>query len=155
MSIRPAAFAFAFVLALAGSGPASLAQSTTSPALDSILAQVKPGSRLEVFYLGAPDCPYCIEWELTQRDDLSVWTAERGIGFIEVLGDSLRQPIVERHYPAQHRWVYQQIGPSRGVPRFLLAADGRVILSSLGTNRYKDAFFPALEEAAARRAKRR
>jgi len=129
------------------------AQSPLSPALESILAQVKPDSRLEVFYLGAPDCPYCIEWELKERDDLIVWTAARGIGFTEVLGESLRQPIVARHYPPQHRWVFEQIGPSRGVPRFLLAADGRVILSSFGTLRYNDAFFPALQEAAARRAK--
>ncbi len=62
-------------------------------------------------------------------------------------------PIVERHYPAPHRWVFQQIGPSRGVPRFLLAVDGRVILSAFGTQRYKDQFFPALQEAA-RRANR-
>ena len=148
---RSAAFV---VLALACAGSFALAQSPLSPALDSILAQVKPDSRLEVFYLGAPDCPYCIDWELKERDDLVVWTAGRGIGYAEILGETLRQPITARHYPPQHRWVFEQIGPSRGVPRFLLAIDGRVILSSFGTNRYKDLFFPALKEAAARRANR-
>ena len=115
---------------------------------------MRPDSRLEVFYLGAPDCPYCIEWELKERDDLVVWTAAKGIGFAEILGETLRQPILERHYPARYRWVYAQIGPSRGVPRFLLAVDGRVVLSAYGTNRYTEVFFPALKEAAARRANR-
>jgi hypothetical protein len=142
------------LLALAGIPSASFAQAPLTPALQSILAQVKPESRLEVFYLGAPDCPYCIDWELHERDDLVVWTAGRDIGYAEIVGETLRQPILERHYPPRHRWVFQQIGPSRGVPRFLLAADGRVILSSFGTHRYKDVFFPALKEAAARRANR-
>lgn len=141
------------LLALGASPRASFAQGPLAPALDSILAQVKPDSRLEVFYLGAPDCPYCIEWELNERDDLVVWTTRREIGYAEILAETLRQPIVERHYPASHRWVFQQIGPSRGVPRFLLAVDGRVILSAFGTHRYKDQFLPALREAA-RRANR-
>ena len=130
------------------------AQSPLPPALESIVAQVKPDSRLEVFYLGAPDCPYCREWERTERDDLIVWTAGRGIGFAEILGETLRLPITERHYPPRYRWVYEQVGPSRGVPRFLLAVDGHVILSAYGTNRYKELFFPALVKAAARRANR-
>ena len=131
-----------------------LAQAPAAPRLDAILAQVRPDSRLEVFYLGAPDCPYCIEWELKERDDLVAWTTTKGVGYAEILGETLRQPIVERHYPPQYRWVYAQIGPSRGVPRFLLAVDGRVLLSTYGTNRYREIFFPALKEAAARRANR-
>ena len=134
--------------------PAALAQ-PVPPAIQSILAQVKPDSRLEVFYLGAPDCPYCQHWEQKERDDLIVWAAARDIAFTEVIGETLRQPIVERHYPERYRWVYQQIGPSRGVPRFLLAADGRVILSAYGTNRYTEQFLPAVKEAAARRANSR
>ncbi len=139
--------------ALALNAPGTLAQ-TPAPPLDKILAQVRPDSRVEVFYLGAPDCPYCIEWELKERDDLVVWTANKGFGFAEIMGDSLRQPIVERHYPPRYRWVFEQIGPSRGVPRFLLALDGRVVLSTLGTIRYEQVFFPALREVAARRTNR-
>jgi pyruvate-formate lyase-activating enzyme len=137
-------------LALCCFAPLVLAQ-PLPPALQSIVAQVKPGSRLEVFYLGAPDCPYCQHWEQKERDDLVVWAAGKGVAFTEILGETLRQPIVERHYPPRYRWVYEQIGPSRGVPRFLMAVDGRVILSAYGTNRYSELFLPALKEAAARR----
>ena len=74
------------------------------------------------------------------------------IAFVEIRGETLRQPITERHYPPQYQWVYQQIGPSRGVPRFLLAIDGKVRLSTFGVNRYEEVFFPILKEVAARRA---
>ena len=122
------------------------------PISAGILESVRPNSRLEVFYLGTPDCPYCNQWEKKARADLQKWAAAKGVYYVEIRGETLRAPIVERHYPPEHLGVYQQVGPSRGVPRFLLAVDGRVILSAYGTNRYSELFLPALKEAAARRA---
>jgi hypothetical protein len=122
------------------------------PLSERILESVRPDSRLEVFYLGAPDCPYCVQWERRARGDLLAWTGAMSIGYVEIRGETLRQPISDRHYPAQYRWVYEQVGPSRGVPRFLLTIDGRVRLSTFGINRYQEVFFPILKEVAARRA---
>jgi hypothetical protein len=124
----------------------------SAPRSERILESVRPDSKLEVFYLAAPDCPYCIQWEKKARGDLLLWTGGMSIAFVEIRGETLRQPITERHYPPQYQWVYQQIGPSRGVPRFLLAIDGKVRLSTFGVNRYEEVFFPILKEVAARRA---
>lgn len=122
------------------------------PLSERILESVRPDSKLEVFYLGAPDCPYCTQWESKARGDLLLWTAGMSIAYVEIRGETLRQPITDRHYPPQYRWVYEQVGPSRGVPRFLLTIDGRVRLSTFGINRYEEVFFPILKEVAARRA---
>lgn len=116
---------------------------------------VRPDSRLEMFYLSAPDCPYCTHWESHAKDELLAWTSGTSLSFVEIRGETLRLPITERHYPPEFRWVYEQIGPSRGVPRFLLAVDGRVLLSAYGTNRYREVFFPALKRVTARRAETR
>ena len=124
----------------------------SAPRSERILESVRPDSKLEVFYLAAPDCPYCIQWERKARGDLLLWTGGMSIAFVEIRGETLRQPITERHYPPQYRWVYEQIGPSRGVPRFLLTIDGKVRLSTLGVNRYEEVFLPILKEVAARRA---
>ena len=124
----------------------------TPPLSERILESVRPDSKLEVFYLAAPDCPYCIQWERKARGDLMLWTGGMSIGYVEIRGETLREPIIERHYPAQYRWVYEQVGPSRGVPRFLLTIDGKVRLSTLGVNRYEEVFFPIVKEVAARRA---
>lgn len=122
--------------------------------IETILELVRADSKLEVFYLAAPDCPYCVQWESKARGELLQWSADKNLGYVEIRGETLQRPITDRHYPAEYRWVYEQIGPSRGVPRFLLAVDGRILLSAYGTNRYAEIFLPALKEVTARRANR-
>lgn len=126
---------------------------TSPPISAGILESVKPNSRLEIFYLGAADCPYCREWEAKSRAELLAWTAAKGVYYVEIHSETLRQPIVERHYPPQYLGVYQQVGPSRSVPRFLLAIDGKVRLSAFGLYRYDEVFLPILKQVAERRAK--
>jgi hypothetical protein len=144
-----------FSLALLGgiASAAAVAQQS-QPISSGILEAVKPDSRVEVFYLGTPDCPYCLQWEAKARGELVAWAAEKGIYYVEIRGETLRQPIAERHYPAQHQKVFRQVGPSRGVPRFLLAVDGTVRLNTIGTNRYQEIFLPILKQVAERRANR-
>jgi hypothetical protein len=115
-------------------------------------ANAQPANgRIEVFYLGTPDCPYCRRWESQSRPALLASPEGKAVQYVEIRGETLRQPIDARHYPPEHRWVFEQIGPSRGVPRFLLAIDGKVVLSALGTDGYSMKFLPALKEAVARR----
>jgi hypothetical protein len=107
--------------------------------------------RVEVFYLATPDCPYCRQWESQSRAAFLASPEGKAVKYVEIRGETLRQPIDARHYPPEHLWVFQQIGPSRGVPRFLLAIDGKVVLSALGTGGYTRQFLPALRAALAER----
>ena len=107
---------------------------------------------IEVFYLGAPDCPYCRKWESQTRPGFLASPEGKAVTYVEIRGETLRQPIVARHYPAQYRWVYEQVGDSRGVPRFLLAVDGKVVLSAFGTDGFEKVFLPALKKVLARRS---
>jgi hypothetical protein len=122
-----------------------------------LLAAASPGhaqparERLEVFYLSAPDCPYCAHWESQSRAALLASPEGKAVLFVEIRGRTLREPIDARHYPPEHRWVFEQIGPSRGVPRFLLAVNGKIMVSAYGTGGYTTKFLPALKEAVARR----
>jgi len=113
---------------------------------------VRGESRIEVFYLHTPDCPYCQHWEARSRGELLASPEGRAVRYVEIRGETLRQPILARHYPPEYQWVYEQIGPSRGVPRFLLAVDGRIALSVYGTGGYSQVFLPALKAAVANRA---
>ena len=110
------------------------------------------GERIEVFYLGAPDCPYCAHWESQSRDAFLASPEGKAVRFVEIRNETLRRPIEARHYPPEYQWVFQQIGPSRGVPRFLLAIDGKVVLSAFGTGGFHRTFLPALKETLARRS---
>lgn len=113
------------------------------------LAQAKA---VEVFYLGAPDCPYCRQWESRTRPGFLASPEGKAVSYVEIHGETLRLPIEARHYPARYKWVYQQVGDSRGVPRFLLAVDGRVLHSAFGTDGFEKVLLPALRNVLARRA---
>ena len=113
---------------------------------------------ITVVYLGTDDCPYCRHWEARARGELMAemrsspdWKAVR---YVEVRGETLRQPIVERHYPEELKWLGRQLGPSRGVPRFILVVNGEVKWSVFGTNGYENTFLPALRQAVERRSGR-
>jgi hypothetical protein len=108
-------------------------------------------ARIDVFYLATPDCPYCRHWEATSRDAFLASREGRAVNYVEIRGETLRRPIDARHYPPEYMWVFEQIGPSRGVPRFLLAIDGKVVMSAFGTSNYRTQFLPALRAALAER----
>lgn len=107
---------------------------------------------IAVVYLGADDCRFCQHWEARARGELLASLEGRGVKYYEVKGETLHQPIVERHFPAELKWLARTIGPSRGVPRFLLLVDREVVKSVYGTNDYERVFLPALRKALANRA---
>ena len=110
---------------------------------------------IAVVYLGANDCPYCRHWEARAKgelmDELRASPAGKAVRYYEVKGETLRQPIVERHYPEELKWLARSLGPSRGVPRFILVVNGEIAWSAFGTDGYEKVFLPALRQAMARR----
>ena len=106
---------------------------------------------ISVVYLGTDDCPYCRHWEARPKVELLAWIEGRGVRYYEVKGETLRQPIIERHFPEELKWLARRIGPTRGVPRFILLVNGEIARSVYGTNEYERVFLPALRDAVARR----
>jgi len=117
--------------------------------LASALAAVANASRFEMFYLTTPDCPYCLRWEAKSREPLLASPEGRAIRYIEVRGETLRRPIVREHYPPGYEWAFELIGPSRGVPRFVLVVDGKLVLSAFGLHAYERDFLPGLRAIVA------
>ena len=105
---------------------------------------------ISVVYLGTNDCPYCQHWEARAKGELMAELRGSPVRYYEVKGETLRQPIVERHYPDDLKWLARKLGPSRGVPRFILLVDGQIAWSVFGTNDYERIFLPALRQAMAR-----
>jgi len=116
------------------------------------VTQASAGDDIAVVYLGTNDCPYCQHWEARAKGELLASPEGKLVHYYEVKGETLRQPIVERHYPAELKWLAKRLGPSRGVPRFVLLVNGEVAWNVFGTNDYESVFLPALRQAVARRA---
>lgn len=108
--------------------------------------------RVEMLYLGTHDCPYCRRWEAQSRAPLLASLEGRGITYVEVRGETLRKPIVREHYPADYAWAFDQIGASRGVPRFAVFVNGKLVLNALGLTAYERDVVPLLKELAAQPA---
>jgi hypothetical protein len=119
--------------------------------ITALLAPAAWAHGIEIFYLSAPDCPYCQHWEARARGELLESPEGKAARLVDIRGETLRQPIEARHYPPEYQWVFREIGPTRGVPRFLLAVDGKIISTAYGTNAYRKTFLPALKEAVARK----
>ncbi len=113
---------------------------------------------IAVVYLGTNDCPYCQHWEARAKGELMAElrgsTTGKAVRYYEVKGETLRRPIEERHYPDELKWLARRLGPSRGVPRFILVVNGEVAWSVYGTNDYARIFLPALRNAIARQGER-
>lgn len=112
-------------------------------------ARAAPG-RVEVFYIGTDDCFYCQHWEAARKPELLAAMRGTTAKLIEIRGESISKPVSERHYPRQHRWLYARLGEIRGVPRFVLAIDGKVVLTAQGTSDYSRNFEPNVRAALAK-----
>ncbi len=106
---------------------------------------------IAVVYLGTHDCFYCQHWEAARKPELLAMLRGRPASLVEVRGETLAEPIVERHFPAEYRWVYRAVGEVRGVPRFLLLVDGRIVLRVHGTSDYSELVVPRLRAELARK----
>lgn len=108
--------------------------------------------RVEMLYLGTSDCSYCRAWEARSKPLLLASPEGKALTYIEVRGETLRRPITREHYPPDYAWAYEQVGPSRGVPRFLLFVDRKLAASAFGLTAYERDFLPALRALLARPA---
>jgi hypothetical protein len=120
-------------------------------ALSAGIGAARGADDIAVVYLGTHDCPYCQHWEARAKGELLASSEGKSVRYFEIRGETLRQPIVERHYPDELKWLARRLGPSRGVPRVLLLVNGQVAWSVYGTNEYQRIFLPALRQAVARR----
>ena len=120
-------------------------------ALLSCMGAAVAANDIAVVYLGANDCPFCQHWEARAKGELLASAEGKAVRYYEIKGETLRQPIMERHYPEELRWLARRLGPLRGVPRFVLLVNGKVAWSVFGTNDYETFFLPALRQAVARR----
>lgn len=105
---------------------------------------------IEVVYLGTDDCFYCQHWQAARKPELLALLRGRQARLVEIRGDTQEQPITERHYPLELKWLFRDLGELRGVPRFVLVVDGKVVLRVHGTSNYTAILEPRLRAELAR-----
>jgi len=118
-------------------------------ALSAFAVMAEETKRIDIVYLGTDDCFYCQHWQAARKPELLAAIRGTRARLVEIHGETLSQPIIERHYPPDYRWLYREVGDLRGVPRFFLVVDGKIVLRVIGTNAYSQVFLPRLQQVLA------
>ena len=112
-------------------------------------ANVRPGSVIDLVYIGGPDCPYCRAWEAKELPRLRQMEEFRHIRFTHVL-KMIREPVpppagLPAHLKPMEGEIVKQTGGRRGSPQFVLLLDGVAVAGGFGTSAYH-ALMPTLTE---------
>ena len=112
-------------------------------------ANVRPGSVIDLVYLGGPDCPYCRAWEARDLPELRKMEEYKYIRFTHVQ-KRIPQPVpppagLPAHLKPMQGEIVRQTGGRRGSPQFVLLLDGVAVQGGFGTQAYY-ALLPAMTE---------
>lgn len=102
-----------------------------------------------VVYLGAWDCPYCTEWKSKDRPAFKASAESARVSLREIDTPLLKRP--DFKFPADLAWLEAKYRTKRGVPRFLIVAEGKVLLETYGTSGWRTKTLPLLKELVAER----
>jgi hypothetical protein len=109
---------------------------------------MKRSSAVALVYISTPDCTFCRTWERYSLPKYLETAAGREFRFLEVKGATLHSPVAPSDWPAAEQDLAKQVGPSRGVPRFVVVVDRRVILNQFGTGNWDHRVGPLLLQMA-------
>ncbi len=110
---------------------------------------VKPSSDVALVYLSTPDCTWCRHWEKTFRGRYFQSAAGKSLRFVEVKGATLKTGVLESDWPAAEKDVATQVGSLRGVPRFVVVVDRRVVANHAGLGGWELRVEPLLQQILA------
>ena len=121
-------------------------------------ANVRPGSVIDLVYIGGPDCPYCRAWEAKELPRLRQMEEFRHIRFTHVL-KMIREPVpppagLPAHLKPMEGEIVRQTGGRRGSPQFVLLLDGVAVAGGFGTSAYH-ALMPTLTELVTKKTGKR
>ena len=95
-----------------------------------------PGTLL--VYVGGWDCPPCIAWKNKKKADFLASSMARKLRYVEVESPKLREVYQVGYWPADLRFVRDQIPEKQrfGTPRFLVVQDGKLLGSEWGSGEW-------------------
>jgi hypothetical protein len=113
---------------------------------------------LTFVYVGAENCGPCKRWEQSRTgspaQSKSVFLASpeaKAATFRQVNAHTYMNTGAENLWPADLKWVRSATHVVSGTPRFLLIADGKVMLNAQGTSKIESTVLPKLRELAAKK----
>ncbi len=109
-----------------------------------------PKAPITVLYVGAWDCPPCTRWNNNEKKAWMETDSFKKVTFREVTTYTYKDTAYTDRWPEDLRWVLKSTYVKEGAPRFIMIADGKVVMNAVGTKYWNERFLPALTHFAAR-----
>lgn len=103
-----------------------------------------PARPLTLIYLGARNCPYCIEWEGEPEQAFLASADRRSITYRRLIFASFRNLTSDRVWPEDLVWVRDELGITGGTPQYIIVRGRRVLLATIGTDTWSSEVLPTL-----------
>ena len=103
-----------------------------------------PARPLTLIYLGARNCPYCLDWEGDQEQAFLASADRRAITYRRLIFASFRDLTSDRVWPEDLRWVRDELGITGGTPQYIVVRGREVLLSTIGLDKWSDEVLPTL-----------
>jgi hypothetical protein len=117
---------------------ASVVATAVAPGLS--MAQ---GADLTIIYVGAKDCPPC---QVFKSQDLPHWSKSsyaRNVRFVQIEAPRMTGAYSARYWPANYRFVLQQVTLPI-VPQFFLLNSGTIVVSAAGVSGWRSQILPMI-----------
>jgi hypothetical protein len=91
---------------------------------------------LTVVNVHAWDCPPCLRWQNTYKKDWENSREFKLVRYVEIDSPTIRQAYAERYWPDDLKPLLKTV--NRGVPRFLIVKDGRILSNYFGVDHWSN-----------------
>lgn len=104
-----------------------------------------------LYYVSAPDCPWCSYWETTDEPGFRRSAARARLRFVTLVASTIRASLDDATWPPAIRWVrddyHARYPKSWGTPLFMLVRAHTLLASAEGTTRWATVMMPAILKA--------
>jgi hypothetical protein len=87
---------------------------------------------VQLVYVGARECPWCVRWMRDEKPRLVASPVFRHLTYVEIEPRRIRDAYEPRYWPAQLVPILRSLPLKDGTPRFLILRDGALYANHLG-----------------------
>lgn len=104
-----------------------------------------------LYYVSAPDCPWCTYWETTDEPAFRRSAARARLRFVTLVAPTIRASLDDPTWPPAIRWVrddfHERYPRTAGTPLFMLVREHTLLAGTWGTKGWTAVMIPAVDKA--------
>jgi hypothetical protein len=118
------------------------------PALAEPAPSFDTGKGYALIYLAAWDCPPCIQWQNTYKEEFFDSPLFKKLSFRKIDSPRIKEAYEARHWPSELEPLRQfHVDKGwRSVPRFIFLNNGKIVATNSGISGWQNNVWPAIQK---------